>query len=122
LDSWEINVDDWQWWNIQAKNEIHQKGNLVICRSLHYILMPMSYTVGMKVSAHFGVKQEVHDVEDVICKSPTRTRSPLPRIKLDPLFWCHWFGGQYHLYLFCDKNHPAHGQTMTEAWSRSVWE
>jgi hypothetical protein len=47
----------------------------VICRSPHYILMPMSHkdAVGMKVSVHFGVKREVHDVEDVMWKGDEQT-------------------------------------------------
>jgi hypothetical protein len=48
---------------------------IVICQSLHYILMPSEYkdAVGMKVSAHFGVKREVHEVDDVMWKGDERT-------------------------------------------------
>jgi hypothetical protein len=48
---------------------------IVICRSPHYILMPPQYkdAVGIKVSAHFGVKRPVHEVDNVMWKCDERT-------------------------------------------------
>jgi hypothetical protein len=48
---------------------------IVICRSPHYIRMQPQYkdAVGIKVSAHFGVKQPVHEVDDVMWKGDERT-------------------------------------------------
>jgi hypothetical protein len=48
---------------------------IVICRSPHYILMPPQYkdAVGIRVTAHFGVKRPVHEGDEVMWKGDERT-------------------------------------------------